>query len=102
MTRAAFVVAIVIASFLLPSPAAGQSETCGDRDTVIKNLGERYAEFPVLWAHSDNYDSMLEFFGQENGTWTLIITRNGKTCGVDAGEWWALVPPPPPKTESSL
>ena len=93
MTRVAFVVAIVLASFLSPSLAVGEHENCGNREAFIRSLEENYGEVLLTRAHSLR-DAMVEMFGSEAGTWTLLITKDGKTCLVDAGEWWNLALPP--------
>lgn len=72
------------------SPAFGQAQ-CGDRDAIIAELATRYNE-TRLGGGTDAAGAMIEVFTSEAGTWTALMTMNGQTCLVAAGENWQTMP----------
>ena len=96
--RPGLTAALVI--FMLASPAAGQyGSACGDRDSIIKRLAQKWQESLVAQALT-NRGPLLELLRTSDGsTWTLIISQaNGVSCVIMAGEDWRPVKPKPEGT----
>ncbi len=73
----------------LPGASVAQSRNCGDRDTIVNRLSERYGE-SRSGGGLTHTNGMLEIYtSEETGTWTILITLpSGQSCLVAAGEFW--------------
>lgn len=68
--------------------------TCGPRDGVVNHLTSRFSE--TLSARGlQNAQSIIEIWtSQENGTYTILITRtDGVSCVVSSGTHWLTETP---------
>ncbi len=72
--------------------AAAQEMPCGQREQIVKMLGQRHAEAPVSMGLAIN-GAVVEVFSTVDGTsWTLLMTMpDGQTCLMAAGESWTSV-----------
>lgn len=88
--------AVISATMLLPVTLPADASTpakCGDRDSLIKLLKERYKEVPVGLGISQKSTEAFEVFASESGTWTVVMTMsNGMTCVMAAGHSWQNIP----------
>lgn len=74
-------------------PVLAQGRNCGDRQTIIDRLQERYGEVRS-GAGLTQSNGILEIFTSvETGSWTILITMpSGQSCLVAAGEYWEQGP----------
>ena len=85
-----FLVVAVAAFLSSASPSLAQSGPyCDTRDSVIKQLSDKYREAPVALGVTHN-GSLIEVLSTGDGkTWSIIITSpRGRSCLVAAGEGW--------------
>lgn len=83
------IVALLLALFA--SPAAAQN--CAPHGDVVAALSERFSEEQRVIALTEN-GTILEFFGAETGSWTIVITGpDGMSCLVSAGADFEIVEP---------
>ena len=81
--------AIGVLASLLAAQAAAAMPHCGDRDTVVAALTDRYSEHHVASGlQSDT--GLLEIWASESdGSWTILMTRpDGQTCIMASGTHW--------------
>ena len=79
---------------LIPSIAWAQP-SCGLRDSIVQHLEKTYNETLVLQA-LNGAGLLMEIFASPEGTWTELRTQpNGRSCAVDSGEGWYLIPERP-------
>jgi uncharacterized protein YbbC (DUF1343 family) len=97
MLTAGLGVAVIVAvlTLIFSASANGQPgfvRQCGDRDKMVGELQTRYGESSILSAINEEYQSILEIFGEPNGnTWTALVTYpHGSTCGVAHGDRWTF------------
>lgn len=71
---------------------SAQETPCGQRQQIVKMLGQRHAEAPVSMGLALN-GGVVEVFSTVDGTsWTLLMTMpDGRTCLMAAGESWMSV-----------
>ena len=83
LTRAALVAAFFV------SASAQAEPQCNTRDSVLKQLADKYGEAPVALGVTHN-GGLLEVIATPGGkTWSIIITSpQGISCLVAAGEGW--------------
>ena len=76
----------------LPTTAVAQM-ICGERDTVIATLADRYGE-EVRGMGLAAQNRILEVFvSEETGTWTITLTSaDGMTCLMAAGQHFSQMP----------
>ncbi len=83
---------VTMAAIVAPIHANAQGVQCGNRDKMVKTLGQRFKEDRFAMGLSSNV-SLLELFVSKKGTWTILTTRaNGRTCIVAAGKSWVSMP----------
>jgi hypothetical protein len=71
---------------LAPLPAAAQ--LCGQRDAVITQLAQEFAEKPVAVGMAGN-GAVVELLTSAAGSWTLLMNfPNGTACVMSTGESW--------------
>ena len=59
---------------------------CGERDAVIAELEQVFAETPMAVGQVDG-NAIMEILVSESGTWTILATgTDGMSCIVSAGE----------------
>ena len=97
--RRLLVSAAFVAAFFVPSAAWAEPQ-CNTRESVLRQLADKYGEAPVALAVTHN-GGLLEVIAQPGGqTWSIIITSpQGMSCLVAAGEGWRQVEPMPPEPE---
>ncbi len=65
---------------------------CGNRDQMVKTLGNRFKEDPFAMGLASNVN-LFEVFISKKGTWTILSTRaDGRTCIIAAGKSWVSMP----------
>ena len=73
--------------FSTTAPVKAQAK-CGDRNSIVNILGERYAEKPVATGMTMG-GGVIEVFAANDGSWTMIVTMpTGHACFRAAGEGW--------------
>jgi hypothetical protein len=87
MLRFTAFAALAVGMAAAAPPASAQS--CGDRDDMIGQLGERHHE-KLMAAGLHDPQHLVELWATEDGaTWTLLISRaDGYTCVLGAGSGW--------------
>lgn len=84
---------LIVAALLFMALPAQAAMQCGDRDSLLKVLSDKYKELPLARALSLNGTAMFEIYTSEAGTWTMIVTNTaGVTCIVAAGQSWESIP----------
>ena len=93
--RRLLVLAAFVAAFFVPSAARAEPQ-CNTRESVLRQLAEKYGEAPVAIGVTHN-GALMEVIAQPGGrTWSIVITSpQGMSCLVAAGEGWRLVEPMP-------
>lgn len=93
MARRLLGAALVLAT-LLPAGAFAQSNrNCGDRQTIIERLSDRYGESRSGGGLTHTNGVLEVFTSPDTGTWTVVLTLpTGQTCLVAAGEFWEQAP----------
>jgi hypothetical protein len=67
---------------------AQQPQQCDKRPLVIERLSSKYAEV-TIGAGVTSSGRLVELLASPDGaTWTIIITNQGVSCLVGAGEGW--------------
>ena len=86
-----------LAVFLCTSFAAAQGAACGDRQTFINHLRNKYGEFQVAQGVTGNKGLVEVFASEDRATWTILVTTSyGQTCMVGSGENWRTAKPKEP------
>lgn len=60
---------------------------CAPYEEIAKTLRERHNESLRLRADEDR-GFQLEFFASPDGTWTLVMRRDGQGCAIASGTAW--------------
>lgn len=85
--------AALVAATLAAFPCLAQQPECGERADLLTLLEQKYGERPVSFGLS-NRGVVLEITASDSGSWTFLVTDGtGKTCVVDVGEGWTILPP---------
>jgi hypothetical protein len=85
------VAAITLAGAALAPPALAMS--CGERDTVVAQLGTRHQEELVAAGLHDPQHLIELWTTRDGATWTLLLTRaDGVTCVLSSGSAWYAYP----------
>ena len=80
------------ASISISTDASSQTLQCGDRNQMVKTLGNRFKEDRFAMGLASNVN-LFEVFISEKGTWTILSTRaDGRTCIIAAGKSWVSMP----------
>lgn len=76
---------------LLTSPAlAQQPAACGDRESVVARLKEKFHESPTGFGMTGG-GAVMELMTSDSGSWTLILSfPNGRSCLMATGDGWEL------------
>jgi len=85
-----------IGLMLVSTQANAQQQYCGPRDQIVQRLGERFSEVQTGMGIAGN-GTLVELFTNEEGSWTMIITRpdDGISCLLAAGQSWDYFVPEP-------
>jgi len=76
----------------LSASAASAEPQCNTRDSVIKQLSDKYREAPVALGVTHNGGLIEVLSTGEGKTWSIIITSpQGMSCLVAAGEGWRMM-----------
>ena len=77
------------AAVLLTPLAAEAQQNCAARDSVVGRLAAKYGE-SFAGGGLQNSTSIFEvWFSEEEGTWTILMTRaDGMSCVMAAGTHW--------------
>jgi hypothetical protein len=85
---------ILYASLLLSLTLVAQAETitaelpCGDTKTVTQQLRERFKEIPIIVGIADDgAKSLMSLWTNlDNGSWTLVATKDQLSCIIGTGK----------------
>lgn len=85
--------ALTAAAILIVGPVAAQTGgICGDRESVVQMLADRYGEARQSMGLQHDGIILEMFANVETGTWTVLLTySSGMTCLVATGEAWQQV-----------
>ncbi len=86
--RRLLLTAALVAAFFVPASALAMPQ-CNTRDSVLRQLADKYGEVPVALGVTHN-GGLIEVFAAPNGkTWSIIVTSpQGMSCLVAAGSGW--------------
>lgn len=74
-------------------PMPLQSQACGERHDILRQLRESYAEGPHGLGITNN-GGVMELLVSPSGSWTLLFSMpNGRSCLVATGDEWEPRPP---------
>ena len=78
----------------LPAKANSAGLACGDREFLLKALGDKYKETPRAIGLSSSGKAVFEVHTSKTGTWTIVMTttKKGVTCIMAAGHSWEDMP----------
>jgi hypothetical protein len=81
--------ALVLGMAAAAPPVAQAQIACGARDSVVRNLGEKYGEVRRGGGLTGS-TAIYEIWASETtGTWTILkTTPNGMACVMAVGEGW--------------
>ena len=89
---AALFAAAFIQSISISTDASSQTLQCGNRNQMVKTLGNRFKEDRFAMGLASNVN-LFEVFISKKGTWTILSTRaDGRTCIIAAGKAWVSMP----------
>jgi hypothetical protein len=69
-----------------PAPAA-----CAAYDEMTETLRRRFGE-TLRFAAEEQRGFALEFFANPDGSWTLVMRRDGQACAIASGTAWRAEP----------
>ena len=73
--------------------APAQARTCGERAKLVERLQTGFGETRTGAGMSGGNSIIEVFASEENGTWTIIVTKpSGQSCLVAAGDNWESGP----------
>ena len=91
MTRRFYAAALTLALATCAPPhpvfAQAQGVPCAPYEEIAKTLRERHGETLRLRADEDR-GFQLEFFASPDGSWTLLMRRDGQGCAIASGTAW--------------
>lgn len=88
-------VLFLAATILAPLTAFAQGQNCGNRDTVVERLGNKYGESRQSIGMAPKGRVVEVFASHETGTWTITVTMpNGITCLVASGQSYETLDEP--------
>ncbi len=80
------------AALIVTTSTASAEPQCNTRDSVIKQLSDKYREAPVALGVTHNGGLIEVLSTGEGKTWSIIITSpQGMSCLVAAGEGWRMM-----------
>ena len=80
------------AALIVTTSTASAEPQCNTRDSVIKQLSDKYREAPVAVGVTHNGGLIEVLSTGEGKTWSIIITSpQGMSCLVAAGEGWRII-----------
>ncbi len=89
---AALFAATFTTSISISTDAYTQTMQCGNRNQMVKTLGNRFKEDRFAMGLASNVN-LFEVFISKKGTWTILSTRaDGRTCIIAAGKSWVSMP----------
>ncbi len=72
-----------------PAPAA-----CAAYPEMIETLRRRFGE-TQRYAAEESRGFALEFFANDDGSWTLLMRRDDQPCAIASGTAWRAAPQSP-------
>ena len=83
-----------LACFIWPTIKAHAQPQCNTRDSILKQLSDKYQETPVAAGVSHNGALVQVFTSKDGDTWTIVVTSpGGWSCLADSGGHWRTKPP---------
>lgn len=81
--------ALVLGMAAAAPPAAQAQIACGARDSVVRNLGEKYGEVRRGGGLTGSTAIYEIWASEDTGSWTILkTTPNGMACVMAVGEGW--------------
>lgn len=91
MTRRLPALALALATYTCgpqhPAVAETEAAHCAPYAELTETLKQRFGE-TLRFRASDERGFQLEFFANADGSWTLVMRRDGRACAVAAGTAW--------------
>lgn len=73
----------------MPVSAQSAGKLCGQRQTLMADLKDRYSETPTAIGLDSNGVLVEVLTAKEGETWTILLSMpNGMSCVVASGENW--------------
>ncbi|MGJ8544423.1 MAG: hypothetical protein ACSHWZ_03190 [Sulfitobacter sp.] len=70
-----------------PEANAQTARHCGDRDSIVQRLADRYGESRQSIGLGANNAMVEVFASDQTGSWTITVTRaDGLTCLIASGQ----------------
>jgi len=70
-----------------PAIAETETATCTPYAEMTETLRRRFGE-TLRFRADDQRGFQLEFFANADGSWTLVMRRDGHACAIAAGTAW--------------
>lgn len=81
--------ALLVGSTMGPAMAQ-QPMACGERDSVLAQLKDKFQESPTGMGMT-RAGAVMELMTSDEGSWTLMLSfPNGRTCLIATGDQWEL------------
>jgi hypothetical protein len=81
--------ALVLGMAAAAPPVAQAQIACGARDSVVRNLGEKYGEVRRGGGLTGSTAIYEIWASEDTGSWTILkTTPNGMACVMAVGEGW--------------
>ena len=91
----ALAAALAAATCTPPHPALAESApapaACAAYPEMTETLRRRFGE-TLRFAAEENRGFALELFANADGSWTLVVRRDGQACAIAAGTAWRAEP----------
>jgi len=92
-----FLYASLILILLIPASAETITSTmpCGNTETITGKLRERFKEIPIIVGIADDSAKSLMslWTNLDNGSWTLVATKDDLSCIIGTGKSLRVVEP---------
>ena len=97
MRRTITTATLAAAAALLAAEAAAAPARCGARESIVRQLEQRYGETQRAFGIAGE-QRLIEVFASEGGSWTILLTGpGGRSCLMAAGRDYQAVEPRAPQ-----
>ncbi len=95
LRKLALAAAFAVAACTPSHPAFAQGDqapaACAPYGEMAETLRRRFGE-TLRFSAEEQRGFALEFFANADGSWTLVIRRDGQACAIAAGTAWRPEP----------
>ncbi len=92
--------ALALALLLAVRAPASAAPICATHKEVTEQLANGFSEVPIAIALTSGGNVIEVFSRGDRATWTIVMTKPGKSCIVAAGETWESLPELPSSPEA--